>query len=36
MNQGKEIGVKALAVGQLRNEGDWIRVVGKELDYVLR
>lgn len=35
MSQGREVGVKALAVVHLRSEGDWIRVVDREMDYVL-
>lgn len=35
MSQGREVGVKALAVVHLRSEGDWIRVVDRETDYVL-
>lgn len=35
MNQGREVGVKALAVVQLRSEGKWVRVVDREMDYVL-
>ena len=36
MNQGREVGVEALAIVKLRNEVDWIRGVEKEMGYVLR